>query len=33
MIRNSVSEWGWPAKVLHWFGTVIIAVLLMHAGG
>jgi cytochrome b561 len=30
MIRNSVSEWGWPAKALHWFGAVIIAVLLMH---
>jgi cytochrome b561 len=30
MVRNSVSEWGWPAKALHWLGAVIIAVLLMH---
>lgn len=30
MIRNSSNEWGWPAKLLHWAGALIILVLLGH---
>jgi cytochrome b561 len=30
MIRNSRTDWGWPAKVLHWAGAVMILVLLVH---
>jgi cytochrome b561 len=30
MVRNSVTGWGWPAKLLHWIGAVIILLLLGH---
>jgi cytochrome b561 len=30
MTGHSASEWGWPAKIFHWLGAVIIAVLLVH---
>ena len=30
MIRNSIDEWGWPAKFLHWVGALAILVLLVH---
>ncbi len=30
MIRNSTVEWGWPAKLLHWVGAVVILLLLGH---
>src|SRR4051794_31003345 len=29
-LRNSDKTWGWPAKVLHWIGAVIILLLLGH---
>jgi len=30
MTRNSKTDWGWPAKVLHWAGALMILVLLVH---
>jgi cytochrome b561 len=30
MIRNSQEQWGWPAKLLHWVGAIIILLLLGH---
>src|SRR5260370_33260296 len=30
MTRNSTSDWGWPAKILHWVGAVVILLLLVH---
>lgn len=30
MIRNTGTQWGWPAKVLHWVGAVAILILLIH---
>src|SRR6266436_5029392 len=30
MTRNSTSDWGWPAKILHWVGAVMILLLLVH---
>ena len=30
MTRNSMTDWGWPAKVLHWTAAVIILLLLGH---
>ena len=30
MTRNSTTDWGWPAKVLHWTAAVIILLLLGH---
>jgi cytochrome b561 len=30
MIRNSVTAWGWPAKLLHWIAALAILVLLVH---
>ena len=24
MVRNSMMVWGWPAKLLHWIGAVLI---------
>jgi cytochrome b561 len=30
MVRNSQTVWGWPAKLLHWLGAVIILLLLGH---
>jgi Prokaryotic cytochrome b561 len=28
--RNSSTQWGWPAKLLHWIGAVMILLLLVH---
>src|SRR5260221_10230117 len=30
MTRNSTSDWGWPAKILHWVGAAMILLLLVH---
>jgi cytochrome b561 len=30
MIRNSLTEWGWLAKALHWVAAASILVLLAH---
>jgi cytochrome b561 len=30
MIGNSTTNWGWPAKVLHWIGAILILLLLGH---
>jgi len=30
MVRNTETEWGWLAKVLHWIGAVAILILLVH---
>ena len=30
MVRNSLDDWGWPAKLLHWVGAVLILLLLGH---
>jgi cytochrome b561 len=30
MWRNSTSTWGWPSILLHWIGTALILVLLVH---
>ena len=30
MIGNTTSEWGWPAKLLHWLGAILILLLLGH---
>jgi cytochrome b561 len=30
MARNSVALWGWPAKLLHWVGAILILLLLGH---
>ena len=30
MFRNDASEWGWPAKLLHWLGALLILFLLGH---
>jgi cytochrome b561 len=30
MTRNSKTDWGWPAKVLHWVGAAMILILLVH---
>ena len=30
MIRNTTTQWGWPAKVLHWIGAGAILILLVH---
>jgi cytochrome b561 len=30
MIHNSATAWGWPAKLLHWVGAVMILLLLTH---
>jgi cytochrome b561 len=30
MTRNSTTDWGWPAKILHWVGAAIILILLLH---
>jgi len=30
MIRNSASQWGWPAKLLHWVAAAAILILLVH---
>ena len=30
MIRSTAQKWGWPAKLLHWLGAVLILLLLGH---
>ena len=30
MIANSDNTWGWPAKLLHWAGAILILLLLGH---
>ena len=30
MIANSNTDWGWPAKLLHWIGAILIVLLLVH---
>ena len=30
MVRNTLDDWGWPAKLLHWVGAVLILLLLGH---
>ena len=30
MIENSDTDWGWPAKLLHWVGAILILLLLGH---
>ena len=30
MTFNSTAKWGWPAKLLHWVGALIILLLLGH---
>ena len=30
MIGNSNAAWGWPAKLLHWLGAILILLLLGH---
>ena len=30
MIRSTNAEWGWPAKLLHWLGAILILLLLGH---
>jgi cytochrome b561 len=30
MLRNTTARWGWPAKLLHWVGAILILLLLGH---
>ena len=30
MLGNSDNTWGWPAKLLHWIGAILIVLLLGH---
>lgn len=30
MIANTDTDWGWPAKALHWVGAILILLLLGH---
>jgi cytochrome b561 len=30
MIRNDATNWGWPAKALHWIAAAAILLLLVH---
>ena len=30
MTRNTTSSWGWPSKLLHWIGAIIVLLLLGH---
>lgn len=30
MLRNSDRAWGWPAKLWHWIGAILIVLLLAH---
>lgn len=30
MLRNTATDWGWPAKLLHWIGAIAILALLGH---
>jgi cytochrome b561 len=29
-LKNTKMTWGWPSKVLHWLGAIIILLLLTH---
>jgi cytochrome b561 len=33
MVRNTRDDWGWPARLLHWLGAVLILLLLAHGWG
>jgi cytochrome b561 len=30
MVGNTANAWGWPAKLLHWIGAILILLLLGH---
>src|SRR2546425_5095670 len=30
MVGNTTTIWGWPAKLLHWVGAILILLLLGH---
>ena len=30
MVRNTRDDWGWPARLLHWLGALLILLLLGH---
>ncbi len=30
MLGNTATQWGWPAKLLHWLGAALILILLVH---
>ena len=30
MTGNTATTWGWPAKLLHWIGAILIILLLAH---
>ena len=30
MVRNTTTQWGWPAKLLHWIAALAIILLLAH---
>jgi cytochrome b561 len=30
MVRNTMTVWGWPAKLLHWIGALAILLLIGH---
>jgi cytochrome b561 len=30
VIRNTTTQWGWPARLLHWLGAAAILVLIGH---
>ncbi len=30
MVRNTREDWGWPAKLMHWLGALLILLLLGH---
>src|SRR5262249_51565899 len=30
VIANTNNQWGWPAKLLHWLGAILILLLLGH---
>jgi cytochrome b561 len=30
MTRNTHTEWGWPAKLLHWIAALAVLILLLH---
>jgi cytochrome b561 len=30
VIANTTTNWGWPAKLLHWLGAILILLLLGH---
>jgi cytochrome b561 len=30
MVRNTMTVWGWPAKLMHWIGALAIVLLIAH---